>query len=104
MGKLISGCERYPKELLEGRQTIEGSVIACIAKDLLLLDECGLNTSDFITQDGAYYFALLKHIRSKGISVLDELSVLSNITDTMEVGFNERGGYETLQNLVISVS
>ena len=52
MGKFISGCEKYPKELLEGRQTIEGSVIACIAKDLLLLDECGLTGNDFITQDG----------------------------------------------------
>ena len=49
MGKFISGCEKYPKELLEGRQTIEGSVIACIAKDLLLLDECGLTVNDFIT-------------------------------------------------------
>lgn len=46
MGKFISGCEKYPKELLEGRQTIEGSVIACIAKDLLLLDECGLTVND----------------------------------------------------------
>ena len=82
MGKFISGCEKYPKELLEGRQTIEGSVIACIAKDLLLLDECGLTVNDFITQDGTYYFALLKHIRAQGIAVLDELSVLSNITDT----------------------
>ena len=100
MGKFISGCEKYPKELLEGRQTIEGSVIACIAKDLLLLDECGLTVNDFITQDGTYYFALLKHIRAQGIAVLDELSVLSNITDTMETGFNERGGYETLHNLV----
>ena len=100
MGKFISGCEKYPKELLEGRQTIEGSVIACIAKDLLLLDECGLTVNDFITQDGTYYFALLKHIRAQGIAVLDELSVLSSITDTMETGFNERGGYETLHNLV----
>lgn len=100
MAKLISGCEKYPAELLEGRQTIEGTVIACVAKDLLLLDECGLSVSDFVTQDGAYYFALLKQVRSKGITVLDELSVLSNITDTMEAGFNERGGYETLQNLI----
>lgn len=86
--------------LLEGRQTIEGSVVACLAKDLLLLDECGLATKDFVTQDGAYYFALMKHVRKAGISTLDELSVLANITDTMEVGFNERGGYETIQNLV----
>ena len=86
--------------MLDGRQTTEGSIIACLGKDLLLLDECGLDTKDFITQDGAYYFSLMKYIRGKGISALDEISILANITDTMEAGFNERGGYETLQNLI----
>ena len=30
---------KYPEELLEGRITVEGNVIACLAKDILLLDE-----------------------------------------------------------------
>lgn len=99
MSVFISGLENCPNEILEGRQTTEGMVIGSIASDLLLLDECHLETKDFITQDGAYFFALFKHVRKQGISVLDEISLLANITENMLEGLQNRGGWKTLQHM-----
>ena len=41
--------EKYPKEVLEGRLTVEGNVIACCYIDPLLIDECDFKSTDFIT-------------------------------------------------------
>lgn len=74
-------------------------MIGCIWQDALLIDEIKLDTKDFLTEDGAYYFALAKQLRSKGFSSFDEVTVLSNISETVEIGFNDRGGWDTIQNL-----
>lgn len=92
--------EKYPSELLEGRISIEGNVIASLWKDCLLIDECELETKDFITKDGAYYFALAKNLRQKGFSSFDEVTVLSNLTEELELGFVNRGGWDAIQNII----
>lgn len=96
----LSGSEKYPDELLEGRKTVEGNVIACLAKDILLIDETALEYNNFITEDGAFYFGLIKNIRDKGYNSLDETTILSNISDFIEIGFKDRGGWDTLQHLI----
>lgn len=96
----ISGCEKFPDELLKDRIFVEGNVIACIYKDLLLIDETKLDTDNFITKDGAFYFALAKNIRQLGYSSLDEITILTNITETVEEGFNERGGWDSIAHMI----
>ena len=96
----LTGCSKYPPELLNGRIAIEGNVISCIAKDLLLLDEADIDTKDFISEDACYYYSLFKNIRTRGFSSLDEITILSNISEFIEVGFQERGGWSVLQNLI----
>jgi hypothetical protein len=102
MGKngFLSGCERYPEELLQGRKAVEGNVIACIWKDVLLINESKLESKDFISEDGLFYFSLAKQLKEKGFNFLDEITVLSNISETIEEGFQERGGWSTIQNLI----
>ena len=92
--------EKYPTELLKERIKIEGNVISCIFKDPLLLDECSLTYKDFITKDGAYYYSLANNLRKKGFYSLDEVTILSSISDELQIGFNERGGWETIQNQI----
>lgn len=99
MSEFISGVENYPEELLKDRVTTEGLVIGALASDLLLIDECSLETKDFITADGAYFFALFKHVRKQGISVLDEVSIIGNITENMSAGLAERGGWDTVKRM-----
>ena len=82
---------KYPEELLEGRITVEGNVIACLAKDILLLDENKFKTEQWITKDGRFYFELLKHLRSCGINTVDEISILSNCSEKIVDAFNNKG-------------
>ena len=98
--KFISGItEKYPKEILEGRLTVEGNVIGCIFQDSLLLDECDFKSTDFITSDGNFYYSLAKRIRTQGYTVLDEVTILSSVSENIAEAFQERGGFETIKNM-----
>lgn len=96
----LRGVDKYPEELLEGRMTIEGNCIASIASDVLLLDESKLNKYQFITRDGRFYFELLSHLRKIGINSIDEVSILSNCKDEVIEAFNDRGGFDTLEQMI----
>ena len=99
--KFISGVEdKYPKELLSGRMTIEGNVISCLYKDPLLVDECGFKSTDFITRDGAFYYGLAKKLRNAGYSAFDEVTILSTLSSELLGEFEERGGYDTIRTMV----
>lgn len=98
--KFLSGVEeKYPKELLEGRLTIEGNVIGCIYQDPLIIDECDFATTDFVTTDGNFYYQLAKKLRKAGYAVFDEVTILSAVGQNLADAFNERGGFETIKNL-----
>ncbi len=79
---------------------IESNVIACLYKDPLLIDETKLEDVNFITQDGRYLFSLAKYLRLKGFHSFDEATVLSNISDSMQLGLEGRGGWETIQRMI----
>lgn len=100
MEGFITGCNKYPEKLLENRIAVEGNVIACLAKDLLLIDETTLDTKDFLGEDSVFYFGLFKSIRAKGFNSIDEITILSNVSDFIEAGFTERGGWDVIQNLI----
>ena len=100
MDKFISGItEKYPKELLEGRLTVEGNVIGCLYKDPLLVDDCDFSNNDFITNDGYFYYNLAKYLRKMGYSVFDEVTILSSVPSNTANAFQERGGYEAIKHL-----
>ena len=97
---LIKGLEeKYPKEILYKREFFEGQVIGLLAKDLLFIDECNLDISDFKTEEGRIFFKLEQEIRNKGYNQLDEVTVLSNIPESIQDKFEEYGGYDALNNL-----
>lgn len=100
MSDFISGVEeKYPSALLKGRKEIEGNVISCFCKDMLCLDESKLTDDDFITQDGRFYFTLLRKLREKGYSYLDEVTILSSFSDDVVGAYEDRGGWEQIQHL-----
>ena len=66
ISEFITGVkEKYPAQLLKGRIEIEGNVISCFFKDMLLLDDTTFEQKDFVTADGLFYFSLLKNLRIK---------------------------------------
>ena len=98
--KFIAGItEKYPKEVLEGRLTVEGNVIGVLYQDPLLIDECDFKSTDFITSDGVFLFSILKKIKSLGFSVVDEVTILTSMPDNIVESFQKIGGYETIKNI-----
>ena len=101
MAEFLAGVtDKYAQPLLKGRIEIEGNVVSCFFKDMLLLDEVKLEPKDFITADGHFYFSLLKDLRKKGFYTLDEITILSNSKETVVDQFIERGGWETIQHQI----
>src|SRR5574344_2275930 len=98
--KFIAGItEKYPKEVLEGRLTVEGNVIGVLYQDPLLIDECDFKSTDFITSDGTFYYSLAKQLRKQGYTVFDEVTILSSVSENIAEAFQERGGFETIKNM-----
>lgn len=91
---------RYPKELLENRIMYEGNVIAILYKDILTLDEVSLKSSDFLTQDGRFYFEIAKNIRKKGFNVIDDCTIFSECGEVITNGYEKRGGWQSIQDIV----
>ena len=85
---------------MKGRVEIEGNVVSCFFKDMLLLDEVSLEQKDFITSDGLFYFSLLKQLRSKGFYSLDEITILSNMSEDVIERYDACGGWETIQHQI----
>jgi replicative DNA helicase len=97
----ITGVDkRYPKEVLDNRDLCEGNVIAIIYKDILILDEIDLKSSSFITQDGRFYYEIASNIRKKGFNVIDEVTILSECGDIVVNGYEARGGWDNIQEIM----
>lgn len=101
MSNFLTGVEsKYTKELLKNRISIEGNVLGCFFKDMLLLDEVNLTYKDFLTKDGLFYFQLLTTIRKKGFYIFDEVTIRTNINEGQREEFDEKGGYDAIQQMM----
>ena len=85
---------------MKGRVETEGNVVSCFFKDMLLLDEVALEQKDFVTSDGLFYFSLLKQLRNKGFYSLDEVTILSNMSEDVIERYDACGGWETIQHQI----
>ena len=97
---LVGIKDKYPAPILKGRIEVEGNVISCLMKDMLLLDETVFDKSNFITSDGLFYFNLLNHLRKKGFYSLDEVTIMSNVSEEVLEKYDSLGGFETIQHQI----
>ena len=101
MAGFISGVkEKYPEALLSGRIEVEGNVLGCFFKDMLYLDEVKLDTDSFITQEGRFYYAMMKKLRQQGYTSLDEVTIMSSLPESVVEEYKELGSWETIQHQV----
>lgn len=94
--------DKYPAELLEGRMTIEGNLCGLLLKDLTKYDDIkdDITSDNMVTRDGRFLFNIGKNLRAKGFSVLDEVSLLSNIDEASANRVTSMGGYKTIEHLM----
>ena len=104
--QFISGvCDIYDERLLENSLTTEGNVCGCLLSDLTYYDDAGLEAKDFITKDGRMLFTIGKELRDKGLSNFDEITLLSNVNESVREKIEtEFGGYRSIQNIIDVVS
>lgn len=94
----------YDERILEGRVSVEGSVIGCLINDPLLLQDANINKSMFATKDGLFYFYIIQELRNKGITTITEIDIINNFNEQIISSFNERGGYKQLQIMKEAIS
>lgn len=82
----------YPSEILSGRIEVEGAIIGCLMKDMLLIEDIKLSKDNFATIDGIFYFSIIEKLRKKNINTITEMDILSNFNDKVFEQFNDRGG------------
>jgi hypothetical protein len=103
--KFIDGIvEKYPIELLEGREIIEGNIVGLLWRYLYLLDIYeDLKVDDFVTEDGRIYFMMIKGMKEDGFTVIDEISVLTFLSTKPELKtiFDKKGGFRAINSLAI---
>lgn len=99
MGYIKGFMDKYPEKLYENRTNIEGAVIGLLTKDLLLIDDVNLNTSHFKTSEGKLFFRILSDLRKQGCSIVDEVTLISNISTDLQEKLEDNGGYQTLKSL-----
>lgn len=101
MSNFISGVkEKYPEALLTGRSEIEGNVVGCFFKDMLLLDDVKLEPEHFITKDGRFYYGMMRKLRDQGYGSLDEVTIISSLPEQAVAEYEERGGWESIQHQI----
>ena len=86
--------------MLKGRIETEGNVISCFFKDMLLIDDTTFEQKDFITADGLFYFSMLNQLRNKGFYSLDEVTILSNLSQDAIDKYEDMGGWDSIQHQI----
>ena len=86
--------------MLKGRIETEGNVISCFFKDMLLIDDTTFEQKDFVTADGLFYFSMLNQLRNKGFYSLDEITILSNLSQDAIDKYEDMGGWDSIQHQI----
>lgn len=96
--------EKIPNELMDKRNVIECNFVFSLYKDFDLIDDyknvvCG---EDIITEDGQFYYGLLKGLNKNGYRVADSISIHEYLSDkkTIMDGFERRGGFVTVRDIM----
>lgn len=67
---------------------------------MLLIDDTTFEQKDFITADGLFYFSMLNQLRNKGFYSLDEVTILSNLSQDAIDRYEDMGGWDSIQHQI----
>ena len=94
--------DKIPEELLENRITIEGNLCGLLLRDLLRYDDVGMDItkSEMYTRDGRFLYNLGARLREKGFEKVDEVTLLSNLSEDELNRVQAMGGYRIIEHLM----
>lgn len=67
---------------------------------MLLIDDTTFEQKDFVTADGLFYFSMLNQLRNKGFYSLDEVTILSNLSQDAIDKYEDMGGWDSIQRQI----
>lgn len=67
---------------------------------MLLIDDTTFEQKDFVTSDGLFYFSMLNQLRNKGFYSLDEVTILSNLSQDVIDKYEDIGGWDSIQHQI----
>lgn len=67
---------------------------------MLLIDDTTFEQKDFVTADGLFYFSMLNQLRNKGFYSLDEVTILSNLSQDVIDKYEDIGGWDSIQHQI----
>ena len=67
---------------------------------MLLIDDTIFEQKDFVTADGLFYFSMLNQLRNKGFYSLDEVTILSNLSQDAIDRYEDMGGWDSIQHQI----
>lgn len=67
---------------------------------MLLIDDTTFEQKDFVTADGLFYFSMLNQLRNKGFYSLDEVTILSNLSQDAIDKYENMGGWDSIQHQI----
>lgn len=67
---------------------------------MLLIDDTIFEQKDFVTADGLFYFSMLNQLRNKGFYSLDEVTILSNLSQDAIDKYEDMGGWDSIQHQI----
>lgn len=89
----------YPIEVTRGRKNTEGCVIGVIVNDLLSIKEYKLTSNMFISEEGTFYFSLLKNLSDKGVVEITDTDIRLHSSSEVIEQYKSYNGFKTLQKL-----
>ena len=96
--------DKIPNEIIKKRDAIECNFIFSLYKDPALIYDYKniVNGVDIITEDGMFYYGLALELHKSNYLAFDNISTFTFLSDkeVLKDGFERRGGYKTIQELV----
>ena len=94
---------KYPESILKGRKSIEGCVLGCLFKDILLMKEYKIKESDFISTEGKFYCGILNNLLRNNICEITDTDIRLTSSDDVIQQYKDYGGMKTIEKLKKSV-
>lgn len=94
---------KYPERILKGRKSLEGCLLGCLFKDILLIKEYKIKETYFISTEGKFYYSLLSNLLKNNISEVTDTDIRLVSPDSMVEEYKDYGGIKTIEKLRKSV-
>ena len=91
--------KKYPEVITKGRKTIEANVIGCLFKDILLVKEYNIKYKDFVTDEGKFYFGIIKSLSEKNVSEVTDTDIRMTVSDDIIQQYKKYKGFQTVEHL-----